>query len=364
MPITKKLAHTGLSLFFERLNVQEKINFARHLSIVVKAGLPLIEGLKIIQNQTRSKTLNEILRGLIADVDKGQSLADGLEAHKHIFGDFFINIIRVGETSGTLSQNLLYLADELKKSKELKSKIKSAMVYPMVILFATVAITAFLTFVVFPKIIPVFTGLNVELPATTRFLISVLEFSKTNGVWVLVGAIAFVILFRLILKRSSTFRYIIHRVIFVVPVVGDLVVNINMTNFARILGLLLRSGIRIVEAVTITSNTFQNMVYKKILMDSTDQIRKGEQLARYLGEKERFFPLLLSGMIRIGENTGNLEDNLFYLAEYYTEEVDNKIRSLTTLLEPVMLLFMGLLVGFVAISIILPIYSISSGLSQ
>jgi len=363
MPITKKLAHRGLSLFFERLNIQEKINLARHLSIVVKAGLPLIEGLKIIQNQTRSKTLNEILSGLIADVDKGQSLADGLEEHKHIFGDFFINIIRVGESSGTLSQNLLYLADELKKSKELKSKIKSAMVYPMVILFATVGITAFLTFVVFPKIIPVFTGLNVELPATTQFLISVLEFSKTYGIYVLLGAVALIIGFRFAL-RNSAFRYIIHRCIFLIPVVGDLAVNINMTNFARILGLLLRSGIRIVEAVTITANTFQNMVYKKILIDSTDQIRKGEQLAQYLSEKEKFFPLLLSGMIRIGENTGNLEDNLFYLSEYYTEEVDGKVRSLTTLLEPIMLLFMGILVGFVAISIILPIYSISSGLSQ
>lgn len=363
MPITKKLAHRGLSLFFERLNVQEKINFARHLSIVVKAGLPLIEGLKIIQSQTKSKTLNEILRGLIMDVDKGQSLADGLEAHKHIFGDFFINIIRVGETSGTLSQNLLYLADELKKAKELRSKIKSAMVYPMVILFATVAITAFLTFVVFPKIIPVFTGLNVELPATTQFLISVLEFSKANGIWVLIGAVVFVMIFRFSL-RMNAFRYIVHRSIFMIPVIGDLSVNINMTNFARILGLLLRSGIRIVEAVTITGSTFKNMVYKRNLINATEQIRKGEQLAEYLESKERFFPLLLSGMIRIGENTGNLEDNLFYLAEYYTEEVDNKIRSLTTLLEPVMLLFMGLLVGFVAISIILPIYSISSGLSQ
>lgn len=363
MPIIRKTSHSGLSLFFERLNIQEKINFARHLAIVVKAGLPLIEGLKIIQNQTRSKTLNEILLGLIGNVDRGQSLADGLEEHKHIFGDFFINIIRVGETSGTLSQNLLYLADELKKSKELRSKIKSAMVYPMVILVATVAITAFLTFVVFPKIIPVFTGLNVELPATTQFLISVLEFSKAKGIFVLIGAVVFIIGFK-IAMRASVFRYLVHRSIFLVPVLGDLSVNINMTNFARILGLLLKSGIRIVEAVTITGNTFQNMVYKKILIDSTEQIKKGEQLAQYLGEKERFFPLLLSGMIRIGENTGNLEDNLSYLAEYYTEEVDNKVRSLTTLLEPIMLLFMGILVGFVAISIILPIYSISSGLSH
>ena len=363
MPITRKLSHRGISLFFERLSVQEKINFARHLAIVIKAGLPLIEGLKIIRTQLQSKTLAEILDVLISDVDKGQSLADGLESHRHVFGDFFINIIRVGETSGTLAQNLLYLADELKKAKDLKTKIRSAMVYPSVILVATVAITAFLTFVVFPKILPVFSGLNIKLPMTTRIMIEVLDFTRAYGGQLFLGLIALLIIFRFLLKLASV-KYFFDRAILYVPVVSGLVMNVNMSNFTRILGLLLKSGIRIVEAITITSSTFRNLVYQRALSSANEEIRKGQQLAEYLEQKEELFPRLLSGMIKIGENTGNLEDNLFYLAEYYTEEVDNKVRGLTTLLEPLMLLFMGIFVGFVAISIIMPIYSISQGLSN
>ncbi|MBI3589711.1 MAG: type II secretion system F family protein [Candidatus Liptonbacteria bacterium] len=363
MPSSKKSAHGGFPAFFERLSVQEKIDFARHLAIVIKAGLPLVEGLKIIRNQITSKTLIEIVDRLIGDIEKGQSLADSLQAHQHIFGDFFINIIRVGETSGTLAQNLLYLADELKKAKVLRSKIRSAMVYPMVILIATLAITGFLTFVVFPKIIPVFTGLNIKLPATTRILIEVLNFTKQYGWELLVGGILLIVIFRLLI-RLPVFKYFFDRSVFMVPVLSGLTININMANFTRILGLLLKSGIRIVEAVTITASTFNNLVYRRALANADENIRKGQQLAEYLSLNEKFFPILLCGMIKIGENTGNLEDNLFYLSEYYTEEVDNKVRNLTTLLEPVMLLFMGLFVGFVAISIITPIYSISQGLSQ
>src|SRR3989344_1457821 len=362
MPPKKRL-HNRFSQFFERLPIQEKIDFARHLAIVTKAGLPVIEGLRVIRAQVTSKVLKEVIDRMVGDVEKGQSLADSLEMHKHIFGDFFINIIRVGETSGTLAQNLLYLAEELKKAKKLKSKIKSAMVYPMVILAATFGITAFLTFVVFPKILPVFSGLNIELPATTRFLISILDFSKAYGLYVLIGAVVFFVVFRILLRVQSV-KYMFHRSIFFIPVVSGLMIYINMANFSRILGLLLKSGIRIVEAMIITSNTFENMVYRRVIGKAEDRIRRGEQLAEYLTEHGKFFPLLLTGMIKIGENTGNLEENLVYLADYYVEEVDNKIAALTSLLEPVLLLVMGVMVGFVAISIILPIYSISSGLSN
>lgn len=349
--------------FLEHLSVQEKINFARHLSIVVKAGLPIFEGLKVIRRQITNKTLVEVVDGLIASIDKGQTLADSLEAHRHIFGDFFINIIRVGETSGTLSQNLLYLADELKKAKDLSAKIKSAMIYPMVILAATVAITGFLTFFVFPKILPVFSGLNIELPFTTRLLISVLGFSKTYGLYLLIGAILFIIGFKMALKIKS-FRYVYHRSLFQVPVLSSLIVDINMANFTRILGLLLKSGVRIVEATMITSSTLSNMVYSRALEKANEEVKKGVPFAQYLSEHKKFFPPLLTGMIEIGENTGNLEENLFYLAQYYTEEIDNRIANLTNLLEPVLLLLMGVFVGFVALSIIMPMYSISQGLSQ
>lgn len=347
--------------FFANLSVQEKIDFARHLAMVVKAGLPVYEGLKIISEQTESKILAKIIQQLIADINNGRFLADSLENFEHIFGGFFINIIRVGESSGTLAQNLLYLAEELQKSKSLESRVKSAMIYPMIIFVATLGITAFLTFFIFPKLLPVLNGLNVKLPASTVALISTVDFLRNYGIYVLVGIIALVVTIKVVLRKFEMVRYVVHRMIFYIPAVAPLTMSVNMSNFARVLSLLLKSGVKIIEAITITGNTFSNLVYKRSLIEANEEIRKGGQLATYLGKHKKFFPALVVGMVRVGESTGNLEENLAYLAEYYETEVDDKLHGLTSFLEPIMLLIMGLLVGFVAISIITPIYSISSG---
>lgn len=346
---------------FERLSLQEKIDFARHLAMVVKAGLPIYQGLTIIRAQTSSKTLARIIDRLLSDVNNGRFLAESLENFRHLFGDFFINIIRVGESSGTLAQNLLYLADELKKSKRLKSKVRSAMIYPMVILFATLAVTGFLTFFVFPKLLTVFTGLNIRLPLSTRLVIASVEFLREYGLFVLLGAVLFVVAARMLTRHVYLLRYTIHRALFAVPVLGGLTVALNTATFSRILALLLKSGVKIVEALNITAATFENEVYRKLIRNSTEEIKKGGELASYLTVHPRFFPLLMSGMVRVGESTGNLEENLEYLADYYNEEIEHRLDTLTSLLEPLLLLFMGGMVGFVAISIILPIYQLSSG---
>lgn len=360
--MSKILSASLFSKLFDRISVQDRINFARHLSLVVKAGLPVYEGLKIIQEQTDSPVLKRVLESLINDVNNGKFLADGLSRYEHLFGVFFINIVRVGEASGTLAKNLLYLADELRRQKELQTKVRSAMIYPLVILVMTIGVTGFLTFYVFPKLVPVFASMNVELPATTRILLTVLGFLKTYGLYTLGGLIIFLIGGRLILKHTRPVRYFMNRLLFVIPVVSDLTISVNMVNFSRVLGLLLKSGVKIVEALDITRNTFGNLVYQRVLVAAREEIRKGGQLGVYLASQKQFFPPLVYGMVRIGESTGNLEENLEYLAEYYDDEVDTKLHSLTALIEPLMLLMMGLLVGFVALSIITPIYSISQGI--
>ncbi|MGC9968835.1 MAG: type II secretion system F family protein [Minisyncoccia bacterium] len=350
------------SKLFDRISVQDRINFARHLSLVVKAGLPVFEGLKIIEEQTESRFLKRVLESLIQDVNDGKSLADGLQKYEHLFGSFFINIVRVGEASGTLSKNLLYLADEMGREKALQTKVRSAMVYPLVILTMTIGVAGFLTFYVFPKLVPVFASMNVQLPATTQALLTTLNFLRSYGLYTLGGLIVFIIITQIILKKVTPVRYFFNELLIFIPVVEDLTVNVNMVNFTRVLALLLKSGTKIVEALTITKNTFSNLVYVRIIGNAADEIKKGGQLGVYLATKRRFFPPLVSGMVRIGESTGNLEENLEYLAGYYDEEVDTKLHSLTSLIEPLMLLFMGLLVGFVALSIITPIYSIGQGI--
>jgi len=351
-----------LSKLFDRLPLQERINFARHLALVIKAGLPAYEGLKIIREQTESKVLQRVIDSLISDVNSGKFLADGLQRYQYLFGDFFINIVKVGESSGTLSKNLLYLADELRRSKELQGKVRSAMVYPLVILCATLGVSGFLTFFVFPKLVPVFASMDVTLPLTTRIMLAALGFLQAYGVYLLAALILLFIVVRIVLKRVAPVKYVVNEILFFVPVVSDLVVNINMVNFTRVLGLLLKSGVKIVESLDITANTFSNLVYRRLLIASEDDIKQGGELGMYLSRHRHYFPPLVSGMVRIGESTGNLEDNLEYLAEFYDEEVDSKLHALTSLIEPLMLLVMGLLVGFVALSIITPIYSISQGI--
>ena len=348
--------------FFDTISVQERINFARHLSLVVKAGLPVFQGLKIIETQTESPVLKRVVQSLIEDVNNGKFLADGLERYEHLFGPFFINIVRVGESSGTLAKNLLYLAEELKRSKELQTKVRSAMVYPMVILVATVAVAAFLTFYIFPKLIPVFSGMKVQLPITTRILLGTLDFVKKDGLYALAGLAVFAIASKLIVKKVRLIRYFMDKVLFYIPVVSTLVVSVNMVNFTRVLGLLLKSCVKIVEAIQITGSTFNNLVYQGFLVDAGEEVKKGSQLGLFLSKHKRFFPPLVSGMTQIGESTGNLEENMEYIAEFYDDEVDTKLHALTSLIEPIMLLFMGGLVGFVALSIITPIYSISQGI--
>lgn len=331
--------------------------------MVVKAGLPIFKGLTIIRAQATSKTLQRIVDQVLQDVNNGKFLADSLERYKDIFGDFFVNIVRVGEASGTLSQNLLYLADELKKSKELRSKVRGAMVYPMIILVATLSLTSFLAFFILPKLLPVLNGLKVALPPTTKFLLAAVAYATNYGLLTIGLIVAVAVGFHFAKKRIRPFRYIMHRLIFFIPVVSKLVIAVNMVTFARVLGMLLKSGVKIVEAVDITLHTLPNLVYQDLLTKANEEVKRGGQLATILDRHRNFFPVLLSGMIQVGENTGNLEENLFYVSEYYDEEVTNSLQNLTSFLEPIMLLIMGGMVGFVAISIITPIYSLSQGVN-
>ncbi len=341
--------------------VQEKINFARHLSIVIKSGLPILEGLRLIKRQTASKTVISVIDQIIIDVGNGQFLAASLSKYPHVFDDFFVSIVQVGEASGTLTQNLAYLADELKKSHDLKNKIRSVMIYPIIIMVATSGLVSFLAFFAFPKILPLFASLHVQLPLSTRILIFTASFLLTNGLYVAVGLIVLFIAVKILLTLHPV-KFLSNRLLLSLPVFSKIVIDVNMANFTRILSVLLRGGIKIVEAVNITSQTFSNLVYKEELARAAEGIRRGDQLAKYLAHDRKVFPLLLSGLIEIGENTGNLEDNLTYLADYYREEAEMSINNLTIFVEPLLLLFMGLVVGFVAVSIITPIYQITQGI--
>ncbi len=358
----KKLKNKKSFNIFRRISLQDKVLFSRHLAIGIKAGMSMQKALGMIKEQAQSKTFIDVLENLIKDTNNGVFLADSLSKYSRIFGDLFINIIRVGENSGTLVDNLNYLATELKKKKALKSKIRGAMIYPLIITIATIGIVGTLMIGVFPKILPVFSSLKITLPITTRILIAVSNF-MTEYTIALVVSLFTVIALVWFASHYDWYKNIWHRIILRLPVVGKISVKVNSANLSRVLGLLLKSGMQIIEAVEITAETMDNYVYRVELKKAKDNLSKGDFFSKYLKQKSRIFPTTLVNMIEVGENTGNLSDNLAYLAEFYEDEVDEVLKNLSSILEPILLLFMGLLVGFIALSVITPIYRISQTLT-
>src|SRR3989338_8908800 len=334
--------------------------FARNLEVMIRSGMQILQSLEILKAQSKSITFRKILDQMIFDLKNGHYLADGLARYQNIFGDFFINLVRVGEASGTLSENLKYLAEELKKKDELHKKIRGAMAYPVVIFVATVGITSIMIFMIFPKILPVLTSLNVELPFITRFFIGTSQFLIKYGYLVGLGFVGLVVSFWLILKITKV-RFAWHILIISMPLVGNMSLAINIISFSRTLGLLLRAGIKIVEALEITADTLSSLVYKKEILLVAEGVRKGDSMSKYFNENTRLFPPLFSQMVLVGENTGKLDESILFLADYYESELDESTKSLSNILEPLLLLTMGIIVACVALAIITPIYSITHG---
>lgn len=346
-----------------KVSLKEQILFARNLSLMSQTGIPLLEGLKMLENQTQSKTMKKILASLSQDVENGQFMATSLRKHEGTFGPLFINIIHIGETSGTLAENLNFLADELKKKRELRAKITSALVYPIIILITTFMLVGVLMFFILPRILPIFDSFNSPLPLPTRILIGTNKFflnhwfSALITVVVLGVGIAF-------LRTIRQVREATDRVVLTIPLVGQLTKTVHMAIFSRTFALLLKSGVKIVEALGIASDILPNSTYQKILHAGGEKVRIGEPLGKYLMQYPNLFPLMFSQMIEVSESSGTMDETLLYLSTYYENELDDTTRNLVSFLEPLLMVVMGGLVGFIAISILLPIYSLSQTFAQ
>lgn len=350
------------SLFF-RMSLKDKMLFARHMDMMTRSGMQVLEALEILKKQTTSAPFIRVLDTLIQDVRNGHYLSVGMERYKQVFGEFFINLVRVGETSGTLSENFRYLAVELGKKSELQKKIRGALAYPLIILFATLGITGIMSFFIFPKILPVLLSLNVELPITTRVFIAVSQFLFSYGLWLFAGLSVLLIGF-LLLLRIRSFRYKWHTFILALPLLGRLASEVNIINLARTLDLLLKGGVKIVQALEITSDTLGNLVYRDEVRRIAQAVQRGDPMSKLMVQNAELFPPTFAQMAAVGENTGKLNETLVFLAEFYEGELDSTTKSLSNVLEPMLLLVMGGIVVFVALSIITPIYKISQTLGR
>jgi type II secretory pathway component PulF len=346
-----------------RFPLKEQIFFIKRLSFLVKAGVPLMECIDIITKQTRSPERAKLYQAVSDDLASGQYLATSLGKMKRGFSDFAINIIRVGETSGILTQNLNYLAEELTKQSTLKRKVLGALVYPAFITVATLGVTSLITVYIFPKIMPIFTSLNVELPITTRVLIAVSLYLREWGLLTLGGVAVVIVGFFLARAYAPAVRAATDRSLLSIPLAGRIARGYNLANFTRTLGLMLRSGVPVTEAMEVAAETTPNLVYRAAYERVTEGIIKGESVSQGLAREGALFPDLLTHMVAVGETTGSLSNTLTYLSELYETEVDELTKNLSTSIEPILMIVMGLLVGLIAVSVITPIYEITQHLN-
>ncbi len=348
---------------FTRISVKEKTLFAKRLSFLVKAGVPLLQSLNILRKQSPSGAKSLVLDQVIKDVSNGQYLSSSLAKFRHNFDQLAINLIRVGEESGTLDENLNYLADEMKKKQALQRKVMGALVYPIFIIIATLGLAGLLTLYIFPKILPIFASLNVNLPLTTRALIASVDFLKAYGLFLVAGIIVLAVGLIVFFRTSDKFRYLLHLASFKMPLIGPIFKNYHLANICRTLGILIKSDIRVINAFLIASQTTTNLVYRNELVKISKCVVKGEKIVSQMERRPDLFPHILTHLIEIGESTGRLDETLLYLAEMYEAEMDELTKNLSTILEPALMVFMGLIVGFIAVSIITPIYEITRNLS-
>lgn len=358
----KKAIYRFSKISFSRMSIKEQGFFIKKLSFLTKAGVPILESLVMIKEQTRKKSHSLILNSVIKDVTSGQYLSTSLAKFRNMFGDFSINIISFGESTGILSNNLEYLAEELRKRDALRRKVIGAFIYPAIVTLASVGITVFLMVYLFPKIMPVFTSLHMTLPLSTRIVIAISTFLQLHGFALVLALVVLIIILIVTFKKVKVARFYFDKILMKIPIIGNVVKSYNLANITRTMGLLLKSGITVSEALPITVRSTENLVYKNEFKSLSVTVNRGEKMSTYFKLHREIFPDMLNQVISVGERSGSLSSSFIYLSDLYEAEVEDFTKNLSSLIEPALMIFMGILVGFIAISIITPIYSITQNL--
>jgi type IV pilus assembly protein PilC len=342
---------------FFGLSIKDKLMFTRNLSVMVASGLPLSRAIKNLSVQTKNKRFAKMLDSVFSDIQAGLSFADSLSKYPAVFSELFVNMIRVGETSGNLEEVLEILADQLEKEHELMSKVKGALTYPAVILVAMVGIGIIMLIYVLPKLTGIFKEMNVELPKSTQFIIWLSDTLRQQSILVIIVFLA-VLFFGKIFLSTIAGKKTISFVSINTPLIRNIVIKINCARFSRIYSSLLKSGVPVVESLKIVSRTITNYYYKKTFEESIEQVQKGVNLSGIIAKNTRAFPILVSQMIEVGEETGKTEEILLKLAQFYEEEVTQLSKNLSSIIEPFLMIIIGSAVGFFAVSMMQPMYSI------
>ena len=340
------------------IKTDEKITFTKNLAAMISAGLTLTRALSVIERQSKNKFMKKIVIDLEEEVKKGSSFHEALARHRKVFSELFIAMTKAGEESGTLAESLAVVARQMDKAHTLQKKVKGAMIYPAIILTAIVIIGVLMLMFVVPTLSSTFKELNVDLPAATKAIIDVSDFMAANVVLVLALLVAFfagIVFF----AKSKPGSKLIMMAALRIPVIGELVRETMSARAARSLSSLLSSGVEMLSALKIAGEVTGDNAFGKVLREAEERVRKGDPLSAPFIEHPKLYPVFVGDMIAVGEETGKVADMLGQVAQYYETDVEERTKDLSTIIEPILMLFIGGAVGIFAMAMITPIYSLS-----
>jgi type IV pilus assembly protein PilC len=363
--LTKPRAKKGIVLF-ERKKVKSKVLmiFTRQLATLIDSGLPLLRSLNVLTKQERDKVLKRTINKVADSVQSGSTFSDALALHPRIFNDLYVNMVKAGEVGGVLELVLNRLSEFQEKAAKIKNKVVAAMVYPGIVMTMAVGIMVFLLVFIVPKFTMIFHDLlgDKPLPPVTRFVIGTSDFLKNHGLIVLGIVVAAVTLYKF-LGRTRGGRFVIDSFKLRMPLFGNLNRKTAISRFARTLGTLVTSGVPILQALNITRETAGNSSIAQAISQVHDSVKEGESIVQPL-EASRVFPPMVISMVDVGEETGKLPEMLLKIADVYDDEVDNAVAAITSMLEPIMIVFLALIVGTIVLALFTPLISIITGLQQ
>ena len=344
---------------FEGVPAKDIVLFSRQLSIMFKSKVPLIESLKVLSAQVKNPNFQEIILKLSEEVEAGTAFSIALSRYPKVFSSFYISVVKAGEAAGSLSESLNYLAEHLEREYHLTAKVRGALLYPAFILLVVLAVLVLMVFFVIPNLTAVLEASGGELPLPTRFVMGSADFLRNQGLWIiLVLFIVGVFCFRYYFTEKG--RNFFDRIFLRLPLIGTFLKMVYLSRFAENLSTLISGGLPIIQALEIAAVITGNTSYQKIILQAREEVRKGEQISSVLARAPGLFPPVFVQMALIGEKTGTLDSTLRNIVDFYQKEIDRTIDNLLSILEPVLIVFLGLVVAGVMLSILMPIYKVIS----
>jgi type IV pilus assembly protein PilC len=357
-PIDIKAVDSAKKGFFNKVKTKDKVLFARQLSTLINAGLPLVQSLRMVQKQTQNKSMQAVISEIIGDVEAGKAFSDSLERHPAVFSTVFTSLVAAGEVSGTLDKSLERLADQQEKDAEIVSKVRGAMVYPAVVILVMIAVTTFMLVTVLPQVKVLYDGLpGAQLPILTRVLLAISGFI-TEFWWILLIIAIFIAIYLTRWGRTVAGKRFVDKLKITMKPLDQLFMKMYMARFTRTGGTLIATGVPLLQVLEIVGRSINNVWIEDSIKSAAVKVKGGKSLADSL-EGDPYFLELVPNMLKIGESSGSMEEMMNRTADYYEKEVDTQIKTINTIIEPVLMIVLGIVALVIVAAVLLPIYGLA-----